>query len=58
MLTDLLAVSFGFYHFAHIMLLRYRPGPKFAIRNVGSLSGTDVRTQAIEKHCYVLITIA
>jgi len=37
-------VSFGFYHFACIMLLRYKPGPKFAIRNVGSLSPTDVRT--------------
>ncbi|RAR07228.1 c6 zinc finger-like protein [Stemphylium lycopersici] len=39
--ADWHAVSFGFYHFACIMLLRYRPGPKFAIRNVGSLSDTD-----------------
>ncbi|KAH6872616.1 hypothetical protein BKA58DRAFT_438723 [Alternaria rosae] len=39
--ADWHAVSFGFYHFACIMLLRYKPGPKFAIRNVGSLSETD-----------------
>jgi hypothetical protein len=58
MLIDLPAVSFGFYHFAHIMLLRYKPGPKFAIRNVENLSDTDVRTQAFGKHRYVLITIA
>ncbi|CAN9094675.1 unnamed protein product [Alternaria alternata] len=39
--ADWHTVSFGFYHFACIMLLRYKPGPKFAIRNVGSLSETD-----------------
>jgi hypothetical protein len=35
-------VSFGFYHFACIMLLTYKPGPKFAIRNAASLSDTNV----------------
>jgi hypothetical protein len=39
--ADWHTVSFGFYHFACIMLLRYKPGPKFAIRNVGILSETD-----------------
>ncbi|CAG5188981.1 uncharacterized protein ALTATR162_LOCUS12076 [Alternaria atra] len=39
--ADWHTVSFGFYHFAHIMLLRYKPGPKFAIRNVENLSDTD-----------------
>ncbi|CAE7176213.1 hypothetical protein PTNB85_03240 [Pyrenophora teres f. teres] len=39
--ADWHVVSFGFYHFACIMLLRYKPGPKFAIRHVGSLSPTD-----------------
>ena len=58
MLTDVSAVSFGFYHLAHIMLLRYKPGPKFAIRNVESFSETNVSTRAIEKHRHVLITIA
>jgi hypothetical protein len=58
MLTTPLAVSFGFYHFACIMLLRYKPGPKFAIRNVGILSETDVRTQAIQKRNYLLIQTA
>jgi hypothetical protein len=57
-LTNLSAVSFGFYHFACIMLLRYKPGPKFAIRNVGSLSETDVRTPATKKNIYLLIQTA
>lgn len=36
-------IAFGFYHFACILLLSYKPGPKFAIRTVGSkLSDTDV----------------
>ncbi|CAG5181767.1 uncharacterized protein ALTATR162_LOCUS9824 [Alternaria atra] len=39
--ADWHTVSFGYYHFAHIMLLRYKPGPKFAIRNVENLSDTD-----------------
>jgi hypothetical protein len=51
MITDLLAISFEFYHFAHIMLLHYKSGPKFAISNVGNPSDTDVRTQAMEKLC-------
>ncbi|KAF1838026.1 hypothetical protein BDW02DRAFT_595117 [Decorospora gaudefroyi] len=34
--ADWHSVSFSFYHFACIMLLRYKPGPKFAIRNAGS----------------------
>jgi hypothetical protein len=42
MLTYLVVVSFGFYHFACIMLLTYKPGPKFAIRNPASLSDTNV----------------
>ena len=58
MLKDLSAVSFGFYHFAYIMLLRYKPGPKFGFRNVGTLSDTEARNQAIGKHHHVLITIA
>jgi hypothetical protein len=58
MLTTLSAVSFGFYHFAYIMLLRYKPGPKFAIRNVGSLSETDVRTPGIKKNNYLFIQTA
>jgi hypothetical protein len=58
MLTDLPVVSFSFYHFACIMLLRYKPGPKFAIRNVGSSSDTDVRTQAFEIQVQLLIEIA
>jgi hypothetical protein len=40
--TDWHIVSFGFYHFACIMLLTYKPGPKFAIRNTASLSDTNV----------------
>ncbi|KAH7378844.1 hypothetical protein BKA66DRAFT_421085 [Pyrenochaeta sp. MPI-SDFR-AT-0127] len=39
--ADWHAVSFGFYHFACIMLLSYKPGPKFAIRNTNRLSDTD-----------------
>ena len=35
-------VSFGFYHFACIMLLTYRPGPKFAVYNAASLSDANV----------------
>jgi hypothetical protein len=56
--ADWHTVSFGFYHFACIMLLRYKPGPKFAIRNVGSLSETDVRTPATKKNIYLLIQTA
>ncbi|KAH7394079.1 hypothetical protein DE146DRAFT_765693 [Phaeosphaeria sp. MPI-PUGE-AT-0046c] len=36
--TRKIAISFGFYHFACLMLLTYKPGPKFAIHNVASLS--------------------
>lgn len=57
MLTLPSAVSFGFYHFACIMLLRYKPGPKFAIRNVGSLSETDVRTKVTKQHEHLLIEV-
>lgn len=38
------AMSFGFYHFACILLLAYKPGPKFAIRNVDSQSDVNVGT--------------
>lgn len=38
----ILVVSYGFYHFSCILLLSYKPGPKFAIRNTESLSATDV----------------
>jgi hypothetical protein len=41
-LPMLAVVSFAFYHFACILLLTYKPGPKFAIRNVTSLSDTNV----------------
>ncbi|KAI8939425.1 hypothetical protein NX059_003205 [Plenodomus lindquistii] len=39
--ADWHAMAFGFYHFSCIMLLSYKPGPKFAIRTVGRLSETD-----------------
>ncbi|CAO2656288.1 Nn.00g050910.m01.CDS01 [Neocucurbitaria sp. VM-36] len=39
--ADWHVVSFGFYHFACILLLSYKPGPKFAIRNVERLSDSD-----------------
>lgn len=39
------------------MLLRYKPGPKFAIRNVGSLSETDVRTKVTKQHEHLLIEV-
>ncbi|KAF2033358.1 hypothetical protein EK21DRAFT_58774 [Setomelanomma holmii] len=41
--TDWHVVSFGSYHFACILLLTYKPGPKFAIRNVSSLSATNLQ---------------
>jgi hypothetical protein len=41
-LTDHAVISFGFYHFACILLLTYKPGPKFAIHNAVSLSETNV----------------
>ncbi|KAL6709445.1 hypothetical protein ACN47E_001380 [Coniothyrium glycines] len=44
--ADWHAVSFGFYHFACIMLLSYKPGPKFAIRNVDRLSDKDILDHA------------
>ncbi len=37
------AVAFGLYHFACIMLHSFKPGPRFAIRSVGSLLNTDVK---------------
>ncbi|KAF1946679.1 hypothetical protein EJ02DRAFT_366843 [Clathrospora elynae] len=40
--TDWHVLAFGFFHFSCIMLLRYKPGPKFAIRNVGRLTDTDL----------------
>ncbi|KAL6150117.1 hypothetical protein ACJBU6_11630 [Exserohilum turcicum] len=39
--ADWHAVSFCFYHFACIMLLRYKPGSKLATHNMGSLSEPD-----------------
>jgi hypothetical protein len=36
------AVAFGLYHFSCIMLHGFKPGPRFAIRTVGSLSNKDV----------------
>ncbi|KAF2129921.1 hypothetical protein P153DRAFT_227166 [Dothidotthia symphoricarpi CBS 119687] len=39
--TDWHVVSFGFYHFSCILLLSYKPGPKFAIRSSGRLSEVD-----------------
>jgi hypothetical protein len=47
-LTYHTVVSFGFYHFACIMLLTYKPGPKFAIRNTASLSDTNVSGRRTE----------
>lgn len=41
-LTETTVLSFGFYHFACILLLTYKPGPKFAIRNATGLSDTNV----------------
>lgn len=41
--TDLV-VAFGYYHFSCILLLTYKPGPKFATRFAGhKLSEADVR---------------
>ena len=43
-LTQHAAISFMFYHCSCILLLSYKPGPKFVIRRVPStLSDTDVR---------------
>jgi hypothetical protein len=43
-LTQHAAISFIFYHCSCILLLSYKPGPKFVIRRVPStLSDTDVR---------------
>ncbi|KAH6637472.1 hypothetical protein C7974DRAFT_141897 [Boeremia exigua] len=39
--ADWHAVAFGLYHFACLMLHSFKPGPRFAIRSVGSLSNTD-----------------
>jgi hypothetical protein len=36
------AVAFGLYHFSCIMLLSFKPGPRFAIRNIARISSTDV----------------
>ena len=49
------AISFSFYHFACIMLLRYKPGPKFAIRNVGRSSETDVSAEVSQLELRLLI---
>lgn len=39
----ILALAFGFYHFSCIMLLLYKPGPKFAFRILGrELSDIEV----------------
>ena len=42
---SLTALSFVFYHFACLMLLTYKPGPKFAIHNAASLSELNVSCQ-------------
>jgi hypothetical protein len=40
--ADMHVIAFGFYHFTCILLLLYKPGPKFAMRNIGrELSPTD-----------------
>jgi len=39
--ADWHAVAFGFYHFSCIMLHAFKPGPRFAIRTVGSLTNKD-----------------
>jgi hypothetical protein len=46
-------VSFGFYHFACIMLRTYRPGPKFAVYNAASLSDANVGIYATHVHEYL-----
>jgi hypothetical protein len=55
-LTDPTGVSFGFYHFACIMLLTYKPGPKFAIRNAAGLSDTDVSVSGISYRTLTNVT--
>ncbi|KAF3053534.1 hypothetical protein E8E11_011480 [Didymella keratinophila] len=39
--ADWHAVAFGLFHFCCMMLYSFKPGPRFAIRSVGSLSNTD-----------------
>ncbi|KAF2851093.1 hypothetical protein T440DRAFT_68060 [Plenodomus tracheiphilus IPT5] len=39
--ADWHVMAFAFYHLSCLMLLSYKPGPKFAIRNIGRLSETD-----------------
>ncbi|KAF3047682.1 hypothetical protein E8E12_011367 [Didymella heteroderae] len=39
--ADWHTVAFGLYHFCCMMLYSFKPGPRFAIRSVGSLSNTD-----------------
>ena len=42
-------VAYGYYHLACILLLRYKPGPKFAMRNIGaSLTDEEVRVFMIK----------
>jgi hypothetical protein len=53
-LTCSSAISFCFYHFACIMLLRYKPGPKFAIRNVGSSKEAEVRAEVLRLQLQLL----
>lgn len=39
--ADWHVMAFGFFHLSCMMLLSYKPGPKFAVRNVARLSETD-----------------
>ncbi|KAF2661484.1 hypothetical protein K491DRAFT_710709 [Lophiostoma macrostomum CBS 122681] len=39
--SDWHATAFGFAHFAHILLITYKPSPRFAIRVVGKLQNED-----------------
>ncbi|PSN62432.1 hypothetical protein BS50DRAFT_649350 [Corynespora cassiicola Philippines] len=50
--ADWHVVAYGYYHLACILLLRYKPGPKFAMRNIGA-SLTDEEYQILE-HAYAI----
>lgn len=44
-------MAFALYQFACIMLHSFKPGPRFAIRNVGNLSSKDVSTVPQREFC-------
>ena len=48
---DIAVVSFVFYNFACILLLSYRPSPKFAIRNARKLSDINVSSLVNDIKC-------